>query len=249
MNIAVQIEKVTKYYHSTPLAQPVLKALDLRIKEGKFTILMGASGSGKSTLLYLLSGLDYVTSGSIQINGIDICGYSESQLAKFRRQHIGFVFQNHNLIEQLTLEENIFLAGYLQKKDKRAVRQRAKQLLNQLDIGHLARRLPGEVSGGESQRCAIARALINEPELLMADEPTGNLNSESSWRVLKCFQQLHKVGKSILMATHDVSSAAIGDEIYYLKDGTILDCLDLENIRSTDLKKEMILGWLENNGW
>jgi len=249
MNCIVQTEKVSKYFDSTAPSRPVLNDLDLCIKEGKFTILMGASGSGKSTLLYMLSGLDQASSGRININGTDISEHSESQLAIFRRNHIGFVFQNHNLIEQLTLEENIFLAGYLLKRDKRAVRERAKQLLTQLGIVELAKRLPGEVSGGESQRCAIARALINEPLLLIADEPTGNLNSESSKRVLQCFYQLHQAGKSILMATHDVSSALLGDEIYYLKDGIILDRLNLEHIPETRSRKETIQRWLEHHGW
>ena len=249
MNYVLQIECVTKYYQEVDKSQPVLKELDLNIKAGKFTILMGPSGSGKSTLLYLLGGLDKPSSGIVRVLGHNICRKSESQLAKFRRQHIGFVFQNHNLIHQLTLEENIWLAGYLVKRDKREVRRRTRQLMQQLGIGHLANRLPGEISRGESQRGAIARALINEPKILMADEPTGNLNSKSSVNVLECFHELHKSGQSILMVTHHIPSTAFGDEVFYLKDGAILDYLNLQNSGSVKQKKDRITHWLETNGW
>ena len=132
----------------------------LTSRAGQFTILMGASGSGKSTLLHLLGGLDLPSSGAVYVDGTNTSDLNESQLAKFRRQHIGYVFQNQNLLHQLTLEENILLAGYLVSKDKKAVRNHARLLLEQMDISALADRLPGEVSGGESQRCAIAEPLL-----------------------------------------------------------------------------------------
>ncbi len=249
MEIVVQTQKLTKYYHPSTMNEPVLKDLDFRMNAGKFTVFMGASGSGKSTLLHLLSGLDHPSSGHIKLSGEAISRYSETQLARFRRKYIGFVFQNHHLIEELTLEQNILLSGFLVNKNKKKVRQRAYQLMSQLEIGHLAQRLPGEISGGESQRAAIARALINDPKLVLADEPTGNLNSAASLSVMYCFQALHRQGASILMATHDVSSASFGDEIYYLKDGILLDYLNLDDIATGELKKKLILEWLQNNGW
>ncbi len=249
MEHVLKTEHIKKYYRKSDQEHPILKSLSLSIVAGKFTVLMGASGSGKSTLLHLLGGLDQPSSGHITVLGQRISDYSEMQLAKFRRKHIGFVFQDHNLINQLTLEENIMLAGYLVSKDKKAVRKRAKQLLEQLGIAQLANRLPGEVSGGESQRGAIARALINEPAVLMADEPTGNLNSESSSKVLECFRTLHQSGQSILMVTHDIPSTAYGDEVYYLKDGAIVDHMNFEKVSSFNKKREAITHWLENLGW
>ena len=210
---------------------------------------MGASGSGKSTLLHILGGLDKPTSGQVNISGQQIINLNESQLAKFRRKHIGFVFQEHNLINQLTLEENILLAGYLVNSNKNVVQQRAKLLLEQLEIAHLSERLPAEVSGGESQRAAIARALINEPEVVMADEPTGNLNSESSNRVMNCFSDLNQAGQSIIMVTHDIYSAAFGNEIHFMRDGAIIERLNIEKKSPENVKRETITGWLENLSW
>lgn len=249
MNHVAVAEGVTKYYGKMAREYPALKLLDLQIDAGKFTVLMGASGSGKSTLLHILSGLDKPTSGQVKILGQCINSLNESKLARFRRKHIGFVFQEHNLINQLTLEENILLAGYLVNRDKKAVQQRAKLLLEQLEIAQLSKRLPGEVSGGESQRGAIARALINEPEVIMADEPTGNLNSESSSRVMNCFRDLNMAGQSIIMVTHDIHSAAYGDEIRFLSDGSVTDRLNFEKENPEIMKRETITGWLENLSW
>jgi putative ABC transport system ATP-binding protein len=249
MHCILRAEKISKCYKPTDQSQPVLKNIDLRIQAGKFTVFMGPSGSGKSTLLHLLGGLDLPSSGEVFILGQSISGYNENQLAKLRRQHIGFVFQDQNLIHQLTLEENILLPGYLVNKDKRAVQARSRQLMEQLSIHRLADRLPSEVSGGEGLRCAIARALINEPDILLADEPTGNLNSKASSMVLQCFQEVHQAGQSILMVTHDVLSAAYGDEIYCLKDGVFLDHVNLTAWPSIPQKKEVVANWLEKLDW
>lgn len=242
-------KSVTKYYGKKEHEYQALKSVDLQIIAGKFTILMGASGSGKSTLLHILGGLDKPTSGQVNILGQCINGLNESRLAKFRRKHIGFVFQEHNLIHQLTLEENILLAGYLVDRDKKAVRQRAKHLLEQLGIADLSKRLPGEVSGGQNQRGAIARALINEPEVVMADEPTGSLNSESSIRIMNCFRGLNLAGQSIIMVTHDIHSAAFGNEIHFLRDGAIIERLDFEEESPQSTKRENITSWLEKLSW
>lgn len=247
MNTVLRTEQVTKYYSSTE--PPVLDGLDFCMLAGKFTVLMGASGSGKSTLLHLLGGLDRPSSGNVIVMGHYISNYNESQLAKFRRKHIGFVFQINSLINQLTVEENILLAGYLVNKSKQAVRQRAKLLMEQLGIAHLAERLPGEISVGEVQRCTVARALINYPKILLADEPTGNLNSKASERVLDRFNELRQAGQSILMVTHDIHSAAFADEVFYINDGAILGHLNLENSGTISQKEQIIKQWLDKVGW
>jgi putative ABC transport system ATP-binding protein len=141
------------------------------------------------------------------------------------------------------------LAGYLVENNKKAVRERAHQLMEQLGITHLADKLPGQISGGEAQRCTVARALINNPMILMADEPTGNLNSEASQRVLRCFSELRQTGQSIVMVTHDILSAAFADEVFYIKDGVILGHLTIENLGSTRNKEQALKQWLENVDW
>ncbi|MEO0333182.1 MAG: ABC transporter ATP-binding protein [Bacteroidota bacterium] len=244
MGYIVSAKAITKYYQQT---QPVLKLLDLCIEPGKFTVLMGASGSGKSTLLHLLGGLDRPSSGYIDVLGQRISDYREKQLAKFRRQNIGFVFQDHHLIHELTLKDNILLAGYLVERDKRKVQKRAEELLEQLGIASLAHRLPSEVSGGESQRAAIARALIINPKILMADEPTGNLNSKLSADILACFRDLHRAGQSILMVTHDITASLAGDEVYYMRDGKIVGHMGVNGTEPE--RKESLTNWLEKLSW
>ena len=244
MDYVVSAKALTKYYQQT---QPVLKSLDLCIEPGKFTVLMGASGSGKSTLLHLLGGLDRPSSGHIEVLGHRISGYREKRLAKFRRQNIGFVFQDHHLIHELSLRDNILLAGYLVERDKRKVQKKAEELLEQLGIASLAYRLPSEVSGGESQRVAIARALIINPKILMADEPTGNLNSKLSADILACFRELHRAGQSILMVTHDITASLAGDEVYYMRDGQTIGHINLNGADSE--RKESLTNWLEKLSW
>lgn len=244
MKTLLSTVQLTKVFPQGDTARPILDGLDLEIGAAKFSVVMGASGSGKSTLLNLLGGLDRPTSGRIELLGHRIDNYDEAALAAFRRRHLGFVFQDHCLLAQLSLEENILLAGYLSQQDRRLVQQRTRKLLAQLGIAQLAKRLPGEVSGGESQRAAIARSLINSPELLLADEPTGNLNSNTSRAVLDIFADLACSGQSLLMATHDIPSAAYGDEIHYLEDGRLSDSLLLSGDADRASKADRILTWL-----
>ena len=245
----LQIEQLTKSFDANRSDRPVLSNINFSLNPGRFTVLMGASGSGKSTFLQLVGGLDVPNSGQIHLWGMRISDLDESQRAKFRRSHIGYVFQESNLIEQLTVRENILLAGYLVSKKRKDVLIRAQWLLNQMEIGHLEHRLPSELSGGERQRSAIARAMINRPKLLLLDEPTGSLNSAASQSVLDCFKSLHQTGQSILMVTHHIPSALIGDEVYYMRDGKILDRLDLGNVDKTTSKKDLLTQWLDNVGW
>ena len=183
---------------------------------------------GKSTLLYALSGMDRITDGKIAYQGKTISRYSESQMARLRSQEFGFVFQQTHLVSNLSLYENVAVAGYVGKKrPPQEAAKRAEALLEQMNVGSAKDRLPALVSGGEAQRAAIARAMINDPGLLFADEPTGALNKSNSEDVLDLLSRLNQSGQSILMVTHDVRAALRGNRILYLEDGKVLDELNL----------------------
>ncbi len=223
--------------------------VNMEIKEGEFAIIMGSSGSGKSTLLYVLSGLDRPSSGQIFLNNTPIHKLDENTMTLFRRNHVGFVFQDHNLISELSLKENILIVGYLSKQDRRVVQTRAAMLMKELEIETLADRLPSQVSGGERQRCAIARALINNPKILMADEPTGSLNSAASEKVLSCFKEVHNEGQTILMVTHDPKSACYGDRVLFIQDGQVMDAFMFGAQNDLEARHEALLQWLRSLGW
>lgn len=245
----IQTEDLSKSFKSEGIVTPVIRNLNLSLFKGEFTVIMGNSGSGKSTLLYLLCGLDDASSGKIWVDGIPVHNRSEKELALLRRNNVGFIFQDNNLVPSLTIKENILVAGYLINKDRRAVNHRADALLEELGILPLADRMPSGVSGGELQRCSIARALINNPLVLLADEPTGSLNSESSLKVLECLSRLHQKGQSIVMVTHDLKSAAYGDRIIFIRDGAIVDeRLKQKNVDTTN-EEEALFVWLKENGW
>lgn len=206
----------------------VLDRVDVELYTGDFTVVMGPSGAGKSTLLYALSGMDRVTSGEIIYRGKPISGFSENQMARLRSREFGFVFQQTHLVSNLTLYENVAVAGYVGKKrPPRETAKRVSALLERMWVGDARDRLPNQVSGGEAQRAAIARAMINDPGLLFADEPTGALNRSNSEEVLDLLSRLNRDGQSILMVTHDVRAALRGNRILYLEDGKILDELAL----------------------
>lgn len=230
----------------------VLHAVDVDIYTGDFTIIMGASGAGKSTLLYALSGMDEITEGEIVYKNQKINGLSEKQMAVLRAKEFGFVFQQTHLVSNLTLFENVAVAGYVGKtSSSKEIRQKAMQLLTQMRVEGAKDRLPSQVSGGEAQRAAIARAMIGNPGLLFADEPTGALNKANSEEVLNLLSALHENGQSILMVTHDVKAAARGNRIFYLEDGRILDELTLPAYTRTDARKreEKISAWLAGLQW
>lgn len=213
---------------------------------------MGPSGAGKSTLLYALSGMDRITSGEIIYLGEKISGYSENQMAHLRSQEFGFVFQQTHLVSNLTLYENVAVAGYVGKKHpSQETAKRASALLEQMNVGSAKDRLPTQVSGGEAQRAAIARAMINEPGLLFADEPTGALNKSNSEDVLNLLSQLNRSGQSILMVTHDVRAALRGNRILYLEDGKVLDELNLPDYEETQAREREIQlnSWLSALQW
>mgnify|MGYP000744914184 CR=1 FL=1 len=192
------------------------------VEKGEFTAIMGASGSGKTTLLNLLATVDQVTSGHIFYDNMDITTLKEEEVAKFRKENLGFVFQDFNLLDTLTLEENVILAMTLHKKKKQEIQQTVASVMRALGIWEYRKKFPYQVSGGQKQRCACARALVNHPKLILADEPTGALDSRSARMLLETFRMMNvQFGATILMVTHDAFSASYCKRILFLKDGAI----------------------------
>lgn len=230
----------------------VLNGIDVDIYAGDFTVIMGPSGAGKSTLLYALSGMDGITGGEVSYKGEPISRLSENRMARLRSREFGFVFQQTHLVSNLSLYENVAVAGYVGKKRlPQETAKRAEALLVQMNVGNAKDRLPAQVSGGEAQRAAIARAMINDPGLLFADEPTGALNKSNSEEVLNLLTRLNQSGQSILMVTHDVRAALRGNRILYLEDGRLLDELNLPDYEDGQAKEREIQlgGWLSALQW
>ena len=229
----------------------ILSGVDLDIYEGDFTVIMGASGSGKSTMLYALSGMDKATAGSVIYNDRDIAGMNEKDLAALRSRDFGFIFQQMHLVSNLSLFENVAVPGYLNKeRSADEVRKRAAELIDKMGISDVNSHLPSQVSGGEQQRCAVARAIINNPKLLFADEPTGALNRRNTTEVLNLLTDLNRDGQSILMVTHDIRAALRASRLLYLSDGNIIGELELapydkEEEKSRDTQVNAWLGSME----
>ena len=243
--VLIQSKALSKSYDGKAL---ILADLNLRMEKGSFSVLMGRSGAGKSTLLNVLAGLENFQSGDLYYGDRPMQAASESAWAKFRRTEIGIVFQDHNLLPYLSLMENCLLAGRLGSDKLEAVKMRAWSLFKELGIEHLADRLPSSVSGGERQRAAIARALINQPQILFADEPTGSLNEGAAKDVMEVFRRLHENGQSILLATHDLKAACYGTEIWFLRDGNTLSNWQLVEAESFE-KESHLRDWLKKQGW
>ena len=243
-------KEIVKTY---PGAQdPVLDHISTEIYRGDFTIIMGPSGAGKSTLLYCLSGMDALSSGKVLYKDQELGTLSEKKMASLRAKEFGFVFQQTHLVSNLTLFENVAVAGYLKKgQSKTAVSERAETLLSQMHVERAKNRLPSQASGGEAQRAAISRAMINQPGLLFADEPTGALNRKNSEEVMDLLTSLNHEGQSILMVTHDVKAAIRGNRILYLEDGKILDEMSLPpfNAQAAKEREEKVSAWLVSLSW
>ena len=197
--------------------------VDLEVAPGETVAIMGPSGCGKSTLLYLLGGLDRPTAGEIWLDGQDITPMSERALARLRRDAIGFVFQAFHLMDELTAVENVELPALLAGRSPRAARRRAEELLERVGLADRARFLPTALSGGQRQRVAVARALVADPLVVLADEPTGNLDSASARDLLRLFDQLHQAGQTLVIVTHDARIAATADRMISMRDGTFID--------------------------
>ena len=220
------INNLRKVYQTGRVRFEALRGVSLNVAAGDFVAIMGHSGSGKSTLLHLVGGLDRPDEGSVQVGEFKLQTMNETALARFRRVHIGFIFQFFNLVDNLTVQANIELpALLLEKKDKKAIRARSQLLLERLGITSQTHKHPWELSGGQQQRVAIARALINHPTLLLADEPTGNLDSVSSEDVLYILQEFNTQGQTILMVTHDAVAAARSKCVLFIHDGCLVDSM------------------------
>lgn len=249
--ILLKTEKLSKSFSNGGAMQHVLKNIDLQLRRGDFTVIMGASGAGKSTLLYALSGMDTPTLGTITFGDLVISNLSQDGLAVFRREHCGFVFQQIYLIDGMSVMDNVLSAGLLVNRDKNALVTRAKELFRAVDIPEeTQKKFPTQISGGEAQRVGIVRALINSPEILFADEPTGALNSKTGLDVLDTLTKFNEQGQSIVMVTHDTRSARRGNRILYLKDGVILGECDLGRYSHGDAGRyEKLSAFLEEMGW
>lgn len=222
MKELLHIDDVEKYYGSKNNITKAINRISFTVNQGEFTGIMGASGSGKTTLLNLMATVDHVTSGHIWYGKEDITRMTEDQMSDFRKNNLGFVFQDYNLLDTLTIKENISLAMALTKKSRAEIEKRTHDIMERLDIWPLRDQFPYQVSGGQKQRCACARALINRPKIVFADEPTGALDSKSARMLLDTFTYMNReMEATILMVTHDAFSASYCSRILFLKDGQI----------------------------
>ncbi len=217
------VQGVRKTYEAEQAPVRALRGADLTLGRGEFTAVMGPSGCGKSTLLNVVAGLDLADEGSILLAGEEVVGQSEDDLARMRRRHIGIVFQYFNLLEGMTVLENVALPAIVAGTKRKPAETRARDLLDLLGLSDKAKAAPGVLSGGQRQRLAIARALANQPTLLLADEPTGALDSEGGHEVLELFRRLHADGQTILMVTHNPEVSAGAQRIVHMRDGRVVD--------------------------
>jgi putative ABC transport system ATP-binding protein len=222
-NALARTRGLRKEYGSGEGLVRAVDEVDLEVARGETLAVMGPSGCGKSTLLHLLGGLDRPSAGELWLNGRRIDRLSERALAQLRRHEVGFVFQAFHLMDELTAQENVELPALLAGRSPREARKRARQLLDQIGLADRAEHLPSALSGGQRQRVAIARALANEPQLVLADEPTGNLDSTATLEVLRMFDDLHTAGLTLVIVTHDERIAATADRLISMRDGAFVD--------------------------
>ena len=250
-NTIIKTELLCKSFVSDGEVNNVIKNLDLEIYEGDFTIIMGSSGSGKSTLLYSISGMDQVTTGKVFFEEQNISSLKEKKMSQLRKEKIGFVFQGINLIPNLNVYENVLSPTYKTKADRKNIDNKIDILLEKMELTSQKKKFPNQMSGGQKQRAAICRALINDPKVLFADEPTGSLNSSQGESVLNIFTDIHKDGQSVVMVTHDLKAALRGNRIIYLKDGRIDGDLQLDEYDESTSKEreETVYKFLKNKGW
>ena len=218
----ITLLSVSKTYHMGQVAVHALREIDLEISAGELLVVRGPSGSGKTTLLNLIGGLDTPSSGKITVGSVDIAGYDEKKLEQYRRMQVGFIFQFFNLLPTLTARENVEFALELVEDDRDKIREKALELLGRVGLDDRADHFPSQLSGGEQQRVAIARALSKDPPILLADEPTGNLDLEMGRKVLKVIQELsQKDGRTVIIVTHNAAIAAMAQRVVHLRDGRI----------------------------
>ncbi len=221
MENILKVEKIEKYYGSRSSLTKAINNLSFEVEKGEFVAIMGASGSGKTTLLNCISTIDKVTSGHIFVGGVDITKLKGNELNKFRREELGFIFQDFNLLDTLTAYENIALALSIQNASAKEIEAKIKKVAEELDIKAVLNKYPYQMSGGEKQRVASARAIVTDPKLILADEPTGALDSKSAKMLLEKLEFLDKLGATILMVTHDAFTASYAKRVIFIKDGKI----------------------------
>ena len=220
----LQVQNIEKYYGNKSNVTKALDRVSFDVEAGEFLAIMGASGSGKTTLLNCISTIDAISAGKILLDGVSVADLSEGELAKFRRERLGFVFQDFNLLDTLTIEENIGLALSLNHQDPKAVQNRVREMAGKLGISDILEKFPYQVSGGQKQRAACARAMVAGQSLLLADEPTGALDSKASKNLLEIMTAMNReMGATILMVTHDAYSASYAKRVLFLKDGRVFN--------------------------
>lgn len=219
----LQVKNLKKVYTTRFGGQTVeaLSNINFSIEQGEYVAIMGESGAGKTTLLNILAILDQATSGEVLLNGENILSIKDREISAFRRKYLGFVFQDFNLLDNLSNKDNILLPLVLSSTPYQEMEQKMKPIVEKLGISTLLNKYPYEISGGQKQRCAVARALITEPKLILADEPTGALDSRSSDELLELFSNIHKQGQTILMVTHSTKAASYASRVLFIKDGTV----------------------------
>lgn len=247
MKLALEVNHLTKNFDATC----VLKDVSMKVEEGEFVAIMGQSGSGKSTLLYNISGMDHPDEGSVRFEGEEITTLKEDGLSQLRLTKMGFVFQQSYLLKNLSIRDNIVLPGFKAMKfNRQQVNQRADALLKQTGIEKIASHDIKKVSGGQLQRAAICRALINQPKVIFADEPTGALNSSTTLEIMDLIDQVHQEGTTIVLVTHDARVAARADRVIFLKDGSVHEEFNLSNYKDDVRMRENRLNeWLKLQGF
>lgn len=242
MENILKVDSIEKYYGSRSSLTKAIDDLSLEVEKGDFVAIMGASGSGKTTLLNVISTIDHVTSGHIYVGGIDITKLKGNELNKFRREELGFIFQDFNLLDTLTAYENIALALSIQNVSAKEIDARIKNVADNLDIKSILNKYPYQMSGGQKQRVASARAIITDPKLVLADEPTGALDSKSAKMLLERFEYLNEnLGTTILMVTHDAFTASYANRVIFIKDGKVFKELN----RGHKSRKEFFEGIID----
>ena len=235
MSNVLEVKNIEKYYGNKSNLTKAIDGISFNVGEGEFVGIMGASGSGKTTLLNCISTIDRVTAGKIIINNQDITKLKGNKLNKFRREELGFIFQDFNLLDTLTAYENIALALTIQKVNSHEIDKKVKEIAQKLEISEILNKYPYQISGGQKQRVASARAIITNPKMVLADEPTGALDSKSARQLLETFEHLNqKLGATILMVTHDAFTASYAETIIFIKDGKIFN----ELVKGEDTRKQ-----------
>ncbi len=249
--VIIKTDKLSKSFSIGGKQQHIIKNLDLEIYKGDFTVIMGSSGAGKSTLLYALSGMDQPSLGSIEYAGKEITKMNDDQLAVFRRKHCGFVFQQIHLVDSMSIMDNAISTGMLTGQKQKDLKKKAGKLFERVGISEdMTKKFPSQLSGGEAQRAAMVRAVINDPDVVFADEPTGALNSAGVKAVLDVLTEINRSGQSVVMVTHDIKSARRANRIIYLQDGGIVgECEPGEYVSGDKERHEKIRKFLENMGW